>query len=132
MIEIEVKIRIRKTADIESRLKALGAYQELYKMQEELASQTAAYKSEPGSDKSHESKLALQQMAGTERFIGEALDQIVEKLREGADNAEDAFPEAADDARGIADQIEQANLSNLAENASSTMLSGRGSSLSIA
>ena len=108
-------------------LKAIGAYQELYRQQEELASQTAAYKSDPGSDSGHEAQLALQQMAGTERMIGEALEQIVENLREGADRAEEAFPEAAQDARDIADQIEGANLSNLASGAARTMLSGRGS-----
>ena len=118
---------VMKDADLmQQLLKAIAAYQELYKQQEQLASQTSAYKSEPGSDAGHDSRLALQQMAGAERFISEALDQIVENLRGGAEKAEETFPKAAQDARDIADQIEEANLSNLAEGAASTMLAGRG------
>lgn len=124
--EAEKKIaEVIEDADLmQQLLKSIGAYQELYKMQEEMASQAAAYANKPSLI--HEDKLALQQMAGTERMIGEALDQIVENLRKGADAAEEAYPEAAEDARKIAEEIEQANLSNLADGAARTMLSGRG------
>ena len=66
-------------------------------------------------------------MAGSERMVGEAMKQIAEKLREGADKAQEAYPEAAQDARDIADQIEQANLASLASNTAGTMLKGQGS-----
>lgn len=109
---------------IQQLLKALAAYEELYRYQEDLASQTAAYKS--GPEMSHDDRLALQQMAGTERLVGEGLEKIVESLRAAAARALDAYPEAAGDARDIAAAIEGANLSNLAGNAARTMLTGRG------
>jgi ElaB/YqjD/DUF883 family membrane-anchored ribosome-binding protein len=65
-------------------------------------------------------------MAGTERQIGETLDEIVKKLRTDADDAEDTYPEAAQDARNIADAIENANLPPLADTSAKTMLAGRG------
>ncbi|MEX2577682.1 MAG: hypothetical protein WD342_01380 [Verrucomicrobiales bacterium] len=122
--EEKIAAAIRDADQIQQLLKALGAYQQAYAMQRDLAQQTAAYASRP--ELTRDDRLALQEMAGTERLIGEALDQIVERLRDGADNAEAAYPEAARDARDIAGAIESANLSSLADQSARTMLSGRG------
>ncbi len=122
--EKQIADAIQDADQIQQLLKAINAFQQAYAMQEELARQTAAYASRP--ELTRDDQLALQEMAGTERLVGEALDQIVERLREGADNAEEAYPEAAGDARAIADAIESANLSSLADQSARTMLSGRG------
>lgn len=124
--EAEKKIAdaINDAAKMQELLKAIAAYQQLYEAQQQLASQSAAFRDK--SELSHEDKLALQDMAGVERFIGSGLKDIVKALRTGAEDAREMYPLAAGDAMDIADAIEQANLSSLADSSSRTMLSGHG------
>jgi hypothetical protein len=65
-------------------------------------------------------------MSGGQRSIGEVLKAVASNLRRDADRAEAAYPEAAADARDIADAIEHANLSTLAESSARAMLGARG------
>lgn len=104
-------------------VKPLTAFQALYEEQQDLASQTAALKQK--AELSREDKLALQEMAGRERLIGAGLLEIAKQLREKADAAEDLYPEAAGDARNIADAIEDAGLPVMADQASRSMLATR-------
>ena len=105
-------------------LKPLSAYQELYKMQQQLAEQSAPYAPKP--QLSREERLALQNMASDERTVSEGLEQIVEKLRAAAEKAKDVYPEAAKDAQNIADAIDAAQLSSLAGLTAREMLVGGG------
>lgn len=123
MAEQKIAEAMKDADQIQQLLKAVGAYQRLYAVQADLASQTAAFRSR--TELSHEDKLSLQQMAGTERLVGEGLSQIIRDLREGAERAVEAYPKAAEDARNIADAIEGANLPNLADRSSQVMLAGR-------
>ena len=104
-------------------VKPLTAWQALYEEQQDLASQTAAL--EQKKELSREDKLALQDMAGRERLVGAGLEEIAKQLREKADAAEDVYPEAAADARDIADAIEDAGLPPMADQASRSMLASR-------
>jgi hypothetical protein len=105
-------------------VKPITAFHDLYEQQQDLASQTQAFKRK--AELSREDKLALQDMAARERAIGEGLTEIAKELREKADAAEDTYPEAAQDARHIAGAIEQAGLEPMADRASRSMLAGRG------
>lgn len=122
--EQKIAEAIEDSAKMQDLLKALNAYRRLYAAQEQLANQSAAFVDK--AEMTREDRLALQQMAGVERDISVGLEEIVKALLEGADNAEDLYPQAADDARKIADQIRAANLSSLADASSRTMQNGRG------
>lgn len=104
-------------------LKPLTAWQELYEQQKDLAIQTEALKQR--EQLSREDKLALQDMAAREHAVGEGLQRIAQELREKADAAEEIYPQAADDAREIAEAIERAGLEGMADRASRSMLAGR-------
>ncbi|HWB02298.1 MAG TPA: DUF4175 family protein [Verrucomicrobiales bacterium] len=122
--EKEIADALKDAQQMQELLKSLNAFQQAYEAQKELAAQTAAYRSK--KDLTDEDRLALQNMAGTERQIGETLEEITKKLREDADKAQENYPEAAQDAREIADAIEKANLPPLADTSAKTMLTGRG------
>ncbi len=122
--EKEIADALKDAQQMQELLKSLNAFQQLYEAQKELAAQTAAYRSK--KDLTDEDRLALQNMAGTERQIGEALEELAKKLREDADKAEENYPEAAQDARDIADAMEKANLAPMADTSAKTMLAGRG------
>lgn len=122
--EKEIADALKDAQEMQELLKSLSAFQQLYEQQKELAEQTAAYHEK--KDLSTEDRLALQNMAGTERQIGVALEQVVNKLREDAEKAEANYPEAAQDARDIAEAIDKANLPPLADTSAKTMLAGRG------
>lgn len=104
-------------------MKPLMAWQALYEQQQDLASQTEALKQR--RQLSHEDKLALQDMAARERAVGEGLEWIARELREKADAAEEIYPQAAEDAREIAEAIERAGLEGMADRASRSMLAAR-------
>ena len=123
--EQQIASTLEDADKIQQLLKAIGAYQQLYEIQTQLASQTRAYQGERRLD--HEDRISLQQMASTERGVGQGLERIIENLRQGAEKAKDAYPQAAQDALEIAEAIERANLTSLAENAAGSMLAARGS-----
>ncbi len=106
-------------------LKSLAAFQAAYEAQRQLASQTEPFKvgDKPLSD---EDRLSLQQMSAAQRQVGEILKAVASNLRRDADRAESVYPEAAGDARDIADAIEEANLSALTDASARAMLAARG------
>ncbi len=120
----EIDQAIAEAQQMQDLQKPLTAFEELYEQQKELAEQTEALKQKP--ELTREDKLALQDMATQERAIAAGLQEIAKELREKADVAEQAFPEAAQDARDIADKIEDAGLDTQAERASRSMLAARG------
>ena len=96
----------------------------LYDTQTGAASEAKAYENREAT--SDDDKLALRQMAGTEREVQLALAKVVENLRKHASAAEATFPKAAQSARDLADAIENPNLPSIAGMAANTMLSGDG------
>ncbi len=105
-------------------LKSLSAIQQAYEKQQELAAQTAAYRDKPNL--TPEDKLSLQNMAAEQRTVGEVLKEAARKLREDADAAAETYPEAADDARKLAEALEEGNFPTLADDSARSMIAGRG------
>ncbi len=102
----------------------LNQFKELYEAQAAAAEQTKTLENAPNL--SETDRLALKQLAGTERQIEQALPQIAANLREHAKAARTVFPHAAESARDFALAMEHADLSGLAGRAATTMLAGRG------
>jgi hypothetical protein len=105
-------------------LKDFNLFESLYRVQEELASQAQAYNR--AGELGREDQLALKELAGTEKQVGELLGELVDKLREHAKAAEKAFPKAAQSGMDLADKIGELRLGNLARQATGQMLAGNG------
>lgn len=119
----EIEQALADAQKMQDLVKPLTAFQALYEEQQDLASQTQAMKQK--KELSREDRLAMQDMASRERMVSEGLQEIAKQLREKADAAEKEYPEAADDARNIADAMEDAGLDTMADRASRSMLAAR-------
>ncbi len=100
-----------------------NAVKYLHETQSTVASEAKAYETATPRE---EDKLALRQLASTEKAIEWALSKLVENLREHADAAEKVFPKAAAGARDLAEAVEEQKLSPLAGRSANTMLTGDG------
>lgn len=115
---------LESMAEMHELMKHFNHYQDLYQQQKEIAGQSSAYDSNRQLDNTD--RMALQDLARREQDIGQQLEQLAEKLREDAAAAEEDFPKAAQSGRQLADKIDQARLPELAEQASESMLDGKG------
>jgi len=68
----------------------------------------------------------LKDLAGTEKKVSDALDQLRDRLNTDAAAAEKLFPKAAQSGRDLADKIGQNRLKPLADQAAGQMLAGNG------
>jgi hypothetical protein len=107
-------------------LKDFNQFEDLYRAQQELASQAQAY-NRPG-ELSREDQLALKELAATEKQVGEMLDALASKLKDDAKAAEKHFPKAANSGRRLAQQIGEMRMPPLAREATRQMLAGQGDS----
>ena len=105
-------------------MKDFHQFAQLFREQRRLTDQTAPYKGTDQLDAAD--KMSLEEMAARERGVGQALDQLEDKLREDADRAEEKFPQAAESARELADAMSLSSMPGLARNASRSMLKGDG------
>lgn len=104
--------------------KDFSQFEALYESQQELAAQVQAYNR--AGQLSREDQLALKELAGMEKQVGELLEQLKQKLGEDAAAAEKLFPKAARSGRDLARAIEELRLPPLARQATSQMLAGDG------
>ena len=102
----------------------MNRFKELYDAQQAAAEQTRTMQNK--TDLTEADKLALKQLAGTEREMGAALQQLASDLREHADAAQEKFPKAAASARDLAAAVGSGQLTTLAKRASASMLAGDG------
>jgi ElaB/YqjD/DUF883 family membrane-anchored ribosome-binding protein len=105
-------------------VKDFNQFEALYKAQQELAAQVQAYNR--AGQLSREDQLALKELAGTEKQVGELLDQLTKKLHDDAKAAEKLFPKAAQSGRDLANNIDGLRLPPLARQATSQMLASNG------
>ena len=95
----------------------------LYEVQQAAAEQTRAL-NHPNLTETD--RLALKQLAGTEKEMEQALQQVVSDLRTHAKDEREIFPKAAESARDLALAMDSAGLGQLASSAAYTMLAGGG------
>jgi hypothetical protein len=105
-------------------MKDFQQFSQLFREQRRLTDQTAPYKETEELDAAD--RMSLEEMAGRERGVGQALDQLKDNLRRHADQAEEMFPQAAESARELADAMHLSSMPGLARNASRSMLQGDG------
>jgi hypothetical protein len=101
-----------------------SAFQELYRAQQQLAEQAAAY--EHRGKLNREDQLALKELAARQQAVREMLDLLPERLREHAEAAEEKFPKAAESGRELAQEIERMRLAPMAADATGRMLAADG------
>ena len=111
-------------SQMQELIKDFNLFESLYRAQQDLTQQSQAY-NRPGQ-LGREDQLALKDLAGTEKQVADALDQLQQKLRDDAKAAEKLFPKAAQSGRDLADKIGEHRLEPLAEQATGQMLAGAG------
>ncbi|HXP62674.1 MAG TPA: hypothetical protein VN829_19395 [Dongiaceae bacterium] len=104
--------------------KDFNQFQALQGAQKELAAQTQAYNR--AGQLGREDQLALKELAGGEKRVGEALDQVEQKLRRDASAAGKLFPKAARSGQDLADKMAELRFASLARQATSEMLAANG------
>ena len=102
----------------------MNKFKSLYEAQQAATEQAKTMQDKP--DLAEADKLALKQLAGTERAVQDALKQLADDLREHADAAQEKFPQAAASARELAASVGSGQLTALARRASANMLAGDG------
>ncbi len=115
---------LQEMGQMQELQKDFNQFEDLYRAQKELAAQTQAYNRAGQLDR--EDQLALKELAATEKQVGEALDQVEQKLREDAKAAAKLFPKAAQSGHDLADKINELRLGPLARQATGQMLAGNG------
>jgi hypothetical protein len=105
-------------------MKDLNRIQDLDAAQRELATQAKAY--DRNTPLTREDQLALKNLAAQQKAIGDALQEVRDKLRNDAYAAEEKFPKAAESAHEIADMIDDLRLQMHAGKATDAMLQARG------
>jgi hypothetical protein len=120
----QVAQTLRDLSLLQELLKDLNEFEALYRVQQELAAQAQVYNRV--GQLSREDQLALKDMAGVEKDIGDRLDALARKLLQDAAAAEELFPKAARSGRDFAEKMEELRLSPLARQTTSQMLAGKG------
>jgi hypothetical protein len=105
-------------------VKDFNQFESLYKAQADLTQQAQAYNR--AGQLGREDQLALQDIASTEEQVGQALQDLGEKLSHDAEAAHDLFPKAARSAEDLRDQIRYNLMVSLAKEATDKMLAGDG------
>ncbi|MGD1083130.1 MAG: hypothetical protein ABSA47_00100 [Verrucomicrobiota bacterium] len=120
----QVVQKLDDMAQMQALINDFNSFESLYRAQQDLAAQAAAY-NRPGQ-LSREDQLALKELAATEKQVSDSLGRLAGNLRQDAAAAQKLFPKAAQSGRDLADQMASARLEPLAEQATSQMLAGRG------
>ncbi|HEX5220435.1 MAG TPA: DUF4175 family protein [Verrucomicrobiae bacterium] len=122
--EEQVADVLAEMSQMQELLKDFNLFEALYQAQQELTAQAQAY-NRPG-ELSRQDQLALKELAATQKEVGEALEQLEQKLRDDAAAARELFPQAAKSAEDLAGQISKLRLAPLARQATGRMLAGEG------
>jgi len=105
-------------------MKDLNRIKDLDAAQRELAEQAKAY--DRSGPLTREDQLALKSLAAQQKGIGDALQEVRDKLRSDAYAADEKFPKAAGSAHEIADMMDDLRLQMNAGKATDAMLQARG------
>ncbi|MDQ8190734.1 DUF4175 family protein [Roseibacillus persicicus] len=122
--EDEIREPLQDLATMHELIKDINHFMALYEEQQTLAEQTARF--EQTTDLSSADRMSLKEMAGRQREVASALQQLQEDLKRHADAAEEDFPKAAQSARDLAEAIGDDNLPGLGRTSSQSMLRGEG------
>ena len=106
-------------------IKDINRFKDLYTAQQELVKQAQAYNR--SGPLNREDQLALKDLAGQQKAIGDALDELEQKFWEDGAAAKEKFPKAAESAQDIAQRMGDLKLQTLANQATGQMLAGNGS-----
>ena len=104
--------------------KDFNQFESLHGTQKELAAQAQPYNR--AGQLGREDQLALKELAGGEKRVGEGLDQVEQKLRRDAGAAGKLFPKAARSGQDLADKMAELRFASLARQATSEMLAANG------
>jgi hypothetical protein len=105
-------------------VKDINRYKDLYAAQQELTKQAQAY-NRPGQF-NREDQLALKDLAAQQKGIGNALDELEQKMWEDGKAAMPKFPKAGQSAQDIAQKMGDLKLQTLAHQSTGEMLAGNG------
>lgn len=105
-------------------VKDINRFKELYTAQQQLAGQCKAY--DRATPLTREDQLALKNLAGMEKAIGEELEAVEQKLWEDGKAAEGKFPKAGKSAQELAQSMGDLRLQTLAAQATRAMAGGEG------
>ncbi len=119
----EIQEPLEDLARLHEMMKDFNRFEQLTREQKELAEQTKAYQDKPQLNA--EDRLALRDLGAKQRELAPKLDQLTDKLRHDAEAAKEKFPEAADSANELADQMEAAGLPGLARGAAQNLLDAK-------
>ncbi len=124
----EAEKKVVQTLDdmdqMQELVKDFNQFEALYRAQQDVAQQSQPYNH--AGQLSREDQLALQDLAATEKQVGDLVGELQEKLRDDAKAAEKHFPKAAQSGRDLSDQIGRRRLQPLAEEATGQMLAANG------
>ncbi len=109
---------------IQEIVKDMNRFKELYEAQQELAQQAKAY--DRATPLNREDQLALKDLAGRQKEIGEQLDAVEQKLWEDGKAAEEKFPKAGKSAQSFAQKMGDLRLQSISGKATDAMLEGNG------
>lgn len=119
----EIQKPLEELAQLHELMKDFNRFQQLADEQRDLAQQAKAYQDK--AQLNAEDRLALRELGARQRELAPKLDQLKKKLRHDADAAEEKLPEAAESARQLAQQVEDADMPGLARKAAQSMLDGK-------
>ncbi len=122
--EEQIMPPLEDAAQMNAIVSDMNRFTALYDAQSAAAEQTRTMQNK--TDLTEADKLALKQLAGTEREMQDALKQLAADLREHADAAQEKFPKAAASARDLAAAVGSGQLTTLAKRAAANMLAGDG------
>jgi hypothetical protein len=122
--EKQVEQRLEAMTQMQELINDFNAFESLFHTQEELAEQAKPY--DRAGPLTREDQLALKDLAGTEKKVSDALDQLRDQLRNDSAAADKLFPKAAQSGRELPDKIGANRLKPLADQAAGQMLAGNG------
>jgi hypothetical protein len=122
--ETEVKQPLEDMSLMQAIIEDINRYKDLYAAQRELAKQAQAY-NRPGP-MSREDQLALKELAAQQKTIGDALDELEQKMWEDGKAAMPKFPKAGQSAQNIAQQMGDLKFQTLANQTTREMLAANG------
>ena len=119
----EVIQPLQDLANLHELMKDFNLFKELAEQQRELAEQTKAYADK--KELNAEDRLALRDLGAKQRELAPKLEELSRKLKHDAEAAEEKFPEAAAEAKELAEAMDSANMPDLARRAAQSMLGNK-------
>jgi hypothetical protein len=119
----EITEPLADLARLHELMKDFNRFEQLAREQRDLADQAKAYEDKPQLNA--EDRAALRDLGARQREQAGKLEQLARKLKHDAEAAKEKFPEAAAAAGELADQMEAAEMPDLARGAARSMLDAK-------